>query len=109
MNTNAASAPQLKLDGRALINGLRVAAKSGAVFDCISPVDGQVLTQAARCNAADIDAAVASARAAFDDRRWASLAPAQRKRVLIKFADLIAEHSDELALMETLDMGKPIQ
>ena len=109
MNTNAASAPQLKLDGRALINGMRVAAKSGAVFDCISPVDGQVLTQAARCSAADIDAAVAAARAAFEDRRWAGMAPAQRKRVLIRFADLIAEHGDELALMETLDMGKPIQ
>ena len=109
MNNNAASAPQLKLDGRALINGMRVAAKSGAVFDCISPVDGQVLTPAARCSAADIDAAVAAARAAFEDRRWAGMAPAQRKRVLIKFADLIAEHGDELALMETLDMGKPIQ
>ena len=109
MNTNAASAPQLKLDGRALINGMRVPAKSGAVFDCISPVDGQVLTQAARCSAADIDAAVAAARAAFEDRRWAGMAPAQRKRILIRFADLIAEHGDELALMETLDMGKPIQ
>ena len=109
MNTNAASAPQLKLDGRALINGMRVAAKSGAVFDCISPVDGQVLTQAARCSGADIDTAVAAARAAFEDRRWAGMAPAQRKRVLIRFADLIAEHGDELALMETLDMGKPIQ
>ena len=105
----AAPIAQLTLDGRALINGLRVGAKSGAVFDCVSPIDGKVLTQAARCGGADIDAAVACARAAFDDRRWAGMAPAQRKRVLIKFADLIAQHSDELALMETLDMGKPIQ
>ena len=105
----AAPIAQLTLDGRALINGLRVGAKSGAVFDCVSPIDGKVLTQAARCGGADIDAAVACARAAFDDRRWAGMAPAQRKRVLIKFADLIAQHGDELALMETLDMGKPIQ
>ena len=109
MNTSAAPALKLKPDGRAFINGLRVAAKSGAVFDCISPVDGQVLTQAARCSGADIDAAVAAARAAFEDRRWAGMAPAQRKRILIRFADLIAEHGDELALTETLDMGKPIQ
>jgi gamma-glutamyl-gamma-aminobutyraldehyde dehydrogenase/4-guanidinobutyraldehyde dehydrogenase/NAD-dependent aldehyde dehydrogenase len=108
MNTTA-ELPQLKLDGRALINGLRVAAKSGAVFDCISPIDGKVLTQTARCAAADIDAAVTAARTAFEDRRWAGMAPAQRKRVLIRFAELISQHGDELALMETLDMGKPIQ
>ena len=96
-------------DGRAFINGKRAAAHSGAVFDCISPVDGRLLTQVARCDAADIDAAVAAARTAFDDRRWRGLAPAQRKRVMIRFADLLLEHADALALTETLDMGKPIK
>ncbi|MDV7399033.1 aldehyde dehydrogenase family protein, partial [Arthrospira platensis SPKY1] len=62
-------------DGRALIQGQRVAARSGAVFDCISPVDGRVLTQVARCAEADIDAAVQAARAAFEDRRWAGKPP----------------------------------
>ena len=99
----------LKLDGRAFINGARVEACSGIVFDCISPVDGQIITQTARCDAADIDIAVAAARAAFEDRRWAGMAPAARKRVMIKFADLVSQHGDELAIMETLDMGKPIQ
>jgi len=54
-------------DGRAVINGQRVAARSGAVFDCISPVDGRVLTQVARGAEADIDAAVQTARAAITD------------------------------------------
>lgn len=96
-------------DGRALINGRRVDALDGQQFDCISPVDGRLLTQVARCGAADIDAAVAAARAAFADKRWCGLAPAQRKRVLIRFADLLQQHGDELALTETLDMGKPVK
>ena len=96
-------------DGRALINGKRVGAADGQLFDCISPVDGKVLTQVARCGAADVDAAVSAARAAFDDGRWSGMAPAQRKRVMIRFADLLLQHGDELAMTETLDMGKPVK
>ena len=96
-------------DGRALINGERVAARDGQSFDCISPVDGRLLTQVARCGQADIDAAVAAARAAFEDRRWAGKAPAQRKRVMIRFAELIQANGDLLALTESLDMGKPVK
>ena len=96
-------------DGRALINGQRVAAMDGQTFDCISPVDGRLLTQVARCSQADVDVAVAAGRAAFEDRRWSGMAPAVRKRVMIKFADQLLAHADELALMETLDMGKPIK
>ncbi|MDO9143680.1 aldehyde dehydrogenase [Rhodoferax sp.] len=96
-------------DGRALINGARVHARSGQTFDCISPVDGRLLTTVARCGQADVDAAVAAGRAAFEDRRWCGMAPAARKRVMIKFADQLLVHADELALMETLDMGKPIR
>lgn len=103
------SMPNLQFDGRAFIDGQRVAARSGEVFDCISPVDGRVLTQVARGAQADIDAAVQAARAAFEDRRWAGKAPAQRKRILIKFAELVLAHGDELALTETLDMGKPVK
>jgi gamma-glutamyl-gamma-aminobutyraldehyde dehydrogenase/4-guanidinobutyraldehyde dehydrogenase/NAD-dependent aldehyde dehydrogenase len=107
--TSATDPSQLRFDGRALVDGQRVAARSGAVFDCLSPVDGRLLTQVARCAEADVDAAVAAARAAFEDRRWAGLAPAQRKRVMVKFADLVLAHADELALTETLDMGKPVR
>ncbi len=99
----------LKLDGRALINGKRQASKSGATFDCISPVDGRLLTQVARCEQADVDDAVAAARAAFEDKRWRGKAPAQRKRIMIAFADQLLQHADELALTETLDMGKPVK
>lgn len=99
----------LRLDGRAFINGKRVSAKEGQQFDCISPVDGCVLTQVSRCSAADIDTAVSAARQAFEDRRWRGLAPSQRKHIMIRFADLLVQHGDELALIETLDMGKPIK
>jgi gamma-glutamyl-gamma-aminobutyraldehyde dehydrogenase/4-guanidinobutyraldehyde dehydrogenase/NAD-dependent aldehyde dehydrogenase len=96
-------------DGRALINGQRVGARDGQLFDCISPVYGRVLTQVARCSTNDVDAAVAAARAAFEDRRWRGLPPAQRKRIMIRFADLLVQFGDELAVTETLDMGKPVK
>ncbi|MES2126482.1 MAG: aldehyde dehydrogenase [Pseudomonadota bacterium] len=102
-------AQALRIDARAFINGARVDAASGLHFDCRSPIDGRKLAEAARCDAADVDRAVAAARAAFEDRRWASQAPAARKRVLVKFADLMLANADELALLETLDMGKPIK
>ncbi|PRD69152.1 aldehyde dehydrogenase PuuC [Malikia spinosa] len=96
-------------DGRALINGRRCAAQDGQTFDDRSPVDGRVIAQIARGGAGDIDAAVAAARAAFNDRRWAGQPPAQRKRVLIKLAELLMAQRDELALTECLDMGKPLR
>ncbi|MFP5466551.1 MAG: aldehyde dehydrogenase [Gammaproteobacteria bacterium] len=98
-----------RFDGRAVINGERVAARDGQTFDSLSPVDGRLLTPVARCGAADIDAAVSAARAAFTDRRWAGKAPAARKRIMIKFAELIQANGDLLALTETLDMGKPLR
>jgi gamma-glutamyl-gamma-aminobutyraldehyde dehydrogenase/4-guanidinobutyraldehyde dehydrogenase/NAD-dependent aldehyde dehydrogenase len=99
----------VQIDGRAVIQGRRVDALSGARFDCISPVDGRKLAEVARCGEADVDAAVVSSRAAFEDGRWAGKAPAERKRTLIRFADLMLANKDELALLETLDMGKPIR
>ena len=104
-----ARAAAISFDGRALIAGKRVAALSGETFACVSPIDGRTLTQVARGQAADIAAAVASARVAFDDRRWSGMAPAARKKVLVRFADKIMAAREELALLETLDMGKPIQ
>ncbi|WP_281910815.1 aldehyde dehydrogenase [Massilia varians] len=101
-------AAKMAIDGRAFIDGLRVDARSGARFDCLSPIDGRKLAEVARCDAADADAAVASARRAFEDGRWSGMAPDARKRVLVRFADLMLAHRDELALLETLDMGKPI-
>ncbi len=102
-------AAALRIDGRPLIGGRRVDTQSGEQFDCISPIDGRVLGSVSRGQAADVDTAVQSARAAFNDGRWAGRAPAARKRVLLRFAELILAAKDELALLETLDMGKPIQ
>jgi gamma-glutamyl-gamma-aminobutyraldehyde dehydrogenase/4-guanidinobutyraldehyde dehydrogenase/NAD-dependent aldehyde dehydrogenase len=99
----------LAIDGRAFIDGERVWAKGEQRFDKLSPVDGRVLGAVARCDGADVDVAVAAARAAFEDRRWAGMSPARRKRVMVRFGDLVQQHGEELALLETLDMGKPIQ
>jgi len=102
-------ASALRIDGRAVIDGQRRDAVSGETFACLSPIDGRTLGAVARGAQADIDAAVASARAAFDDARWAGKPPAVRKKLLQRFADKILAARDELALLETLDMGKPIQ
>jgi 4-guanidinobutyraldehyde dehydrogenase/NAD-dependent aldehyde dehydrogenase len=102
-------AAALKMDGRAFIDGQRKWAVSEQQFDNYSPIDGRNLGAVARCQSDDVDLAVIASRRAFDDGRWANLAPAARKRVLIKFADLVLKYGDELALLETLDMGKPIK
>lgn len=104
-----AAAAALKIDGRAVIGGRRVASLSGETFACLSPIDGRTLGAVVRGRADDVDAAVAAARHAFADGRWANQAPAMRKKVLQRFAEKILSARDELALLETLDMGKPIQ
>jgi 4-guanidinobutyraldehyde dehydrogenase / NAD-dependent aldehyde dehydrogenase len=98
----------LNLEGRAFVDGAYRWAASGETFDSISPVDGRFLAKVASTDEADADAAVLAARRAFESGTWRLQAPAARKRVLIRFADLILEHQEELALLETLDMGKPI-
>jgi hypothetical protein len=102
-------AQALAPDGRAFVDGARRDAVGGNTFAKHSPIDGRALGPVARCRAADVDAAVASARTAFDDGRWAAKSPAQRKKILQRFADAILGAKDELALLETLDMGKPIR
>lgn len=101
-------AANLFIQGHAFIDGRCQAAVSGETFDCISPVDGRVLAKVASCDQADADKAVACARSAFNAGVWSRLAPVQRKQVMLRFADLIESHAQELALLETLDMGKPI-
>ncbi|MEG7363004.1 aldehyde dehydrogenase [Pseudomonas citronellolis] len=103
-----ARASQLRIEGRAFIDGQYRDAADGATFDCISPVDGRLLAKVASCDAADAERAVHSARAAFESGMWSQQAPAARKAVLVRFAELLEEHAEELALLETLDMGKPI-
>jgi len=101
-------AATLSIEGRAFIDGAYRDAYSGRAFDCVSPIDGRVLTSVADCGAGDVDAAVAAARRAFDEGVWAALNPRARKAILLRWAALMREHLEELALLETLDAGKPI-
>jgi acyl-CoA reductase-like NAD-dependent aldehyde dehydrogenase len=101
-------ASQLKFRHQAFIDGRYVDAASGETFDCVSPVDGRMLVKVAATDAADVDVAVAAARRSFEQGSWSRMAPARRKVTLLKFAELIRANREELALTETLDMGKPI-
>ncbi|SDR34736.1 gamma-glutamyl-gamma-aminobutyraldehyde dehydrogenase [Paraburkholderia fungorum] len=101
-------AATLSIEGRAFIDGEYRDAAGGRTFDCLSPIDGKLLAKVADSGAADVDAAVAAARRAFDSGVWSGLNPRQRKAILLRWAASIREHMDELALLETLDAGKPI-
>jgi acyl-CoA reductase-like NAD-dependent aldehyde dehydrogenase len=102
-------ANSLDIEGRAFIDGEYCDARGGKTFECRSPIDNRLLIDVAACDAADADTAVISARAAFESGVWSRKAPAERKRVMIRFAELIEAHREELALLESLDMGKPIR
>ena len=93
---------------KALIDGVETASHSGRTFDNRSSRDGSLINQIAACDAADVDRAVVSARTAFEDGRWSSLAPKARKKILHRLADLMEQHAENLALLESLDTGKPI-
>ncbi|MBO6812574.1 MULTISPECIES: aldehyde dehydrogenase [Marinobacter] len=103
-----ALADNLTIEGRAYLNGAYQWAVDGGTFASISPIDSRELSVVASCDQRDADQAVVAARNAFEAGIWRQLAPAKRKAVLLRFADLIEAHGDELALLETLDMGKPI-
>jgi 4-guanidinobutyraldehyde dehydrogenase / NAD-dependent aldehyde dehydrogenase len=102
-------AKSVQFPTQAFIGGRHVDAASGATFDSVNPATGKVLARVAAGDVADVDSAVAAARVAFHKGSWAHLAPAKRKRILLKFAELILKHKEELALLETLDVGKPIR
>jgi gamma-glutamyl-gamma-aminobutyraldehyde dehydrogenase len=100
--------PNLSISQQAIIGGKAVDAASGQTFDCISPIDGKKLATVASCGSEDVERAVSSARKAFESGVWSERPPAARKKIMQLFARKVAEHADELALLETLDMGKPI-
>ena len=89
-----------------LIGGERVLAAEGRTFDTVNPANGEVFRTVAEAGAEDADRAVRAATHAFDD--WGTRTPIQRAKVLYRWADLIEEHADELALIETRDMGMAI-
>ncbi len=102
------SASRIDFETRLFIGGIFVDAQSGKTFETLNPATGKVLTRVAEGDAADIDMAVEAARRAFEKGAWASMAPRERKKVLLRFADLIETNLTELAVMETQDSGKPI-
>ena len=98
----------LNIENRAFINGEYSAAISGKTLDVVNPATDETLTQIARCQEEDVELAVTCARQAFLSGEWSNSAPSYRKAVLSQFATLIDQHREELALLETLDTGKPI-
>jgi phenylacetaldehyde dehydrogenase len=89
------------------INGQWVDAASGKTFETPNPATGETLARVAEGDAEDINRAVRAARAAFDDGPWSRMTPSERGRIVWKIGDLILEHVDELAQLESLDNGKP--
>jgi len=108
MTDYKAIAASLAFPDKVLIDGTFQNAASGETFDTINPATGEVLARVPACGAADVEAAVASARKAFEGGSWSGLHPSARKAILLKLADLIDENTTELAVMEALDAGKPI-
>ncbi|OWT80699.1 MULTISPECIES: aldehyde dehydrogenase [unclassified Achromobacter] len=103
-----AKADQLSFRTQAYIDGQWTDASDGATFDTLNPATGQVLAKVAACGVADVDRAVAAARRAFERGVWAELPRTERKAALLRLAALIDTHREELAVLETVDMGKPI-
>lgn len=101
-------APSEVLELRHLIDGVWVPSASGETFDRSSPATGQLVSTAAKGGQADVEAAIAAARTAFDDRRWSDVPGAERAKLLNKVADLIDANRSKIALFETMESGKPI-
>jgi acyl-CoA reductase-like NAD-dependent aldehyde dehydrogenase len=101
-------ARQARREWPAFIEGRTVSGACAKQFPMVDPATGKEWARVAACDTADIDLAVKAARAAFEDRRWAGLKPRDRKRILLRLAELMREHREELALLETLSVGKPI-
>ncbi|MGH3625914.1 MAG: aldehyde dehydrogenase family protein, partial [Sciscionella sp.] len=90
------------------IDGQWVDAASGQTFETPNPATGETLANVAEGDAEDINRAVRAARRAFEDGPWSRMTPSDRGRLIWKIGDLILEHADELAQLESLDNGKPV-
>jgi len=105
----AALAEGMAFPTQAFVDGAFRPALSGQTFATTNPATGKVLAQIAACASEDVDVAVSAAKTAFEDGRWSRLSPNERKHTLLRFADLLEQHGHELAVMESLDSGKPIR
>ncbi|MBB5223859.1 gamma-glutamyl-gamma-aminobutyraldehyde dehydrogenase [Amaricoccus macauensis] len=104
----AAIADGLGFSGNAFIDGAFRPAASGKTFPTVNPATGKVLAELAACGAEDVDFAVGKAKEAFDDGRWRKRAPSERKETLLRLAKLMERNRHELAVLESLDSGKPV-
>ncbi|MCP4980420.1 MAG: aldehyde dehydrogenase [Gammaproteobacteria bacterium] len=104
-----AIASDLNLPSNAFIDGRFQAAKSKKTFASINPATGKTIADIAACDARDVDLAVNKAREAFDDGRWSRVHPGERKKALIRLAKLMKRNCHELAVMESIDSGKPVR
>lgn len=103
-NPSIAAVPRKRL----LIDGAWVEAASGQVFPTYNPASGEHIADLADAGAEDVDRAVAAARRAFEDSPWRQARPAERQAILLRLADLVETHAEELARLDTIDMGMPI-
>lgn len=94
--------------GKAFIDGKFCWAADGAKFDTTNPATGEVLAEVAHCKSTDVDRAVSAARRVFNEGTWSQAEPEERKEVLLKIAQLVRDHANELAVLESLDTGKTI-
>jgi len=99
-------AAAIRFRDKAFIDGKFVSARTGRTFASINPATGETLAEVASCGEEDVDRAVAAARRAFLSGSWSRATPAHRKEVLLRLARLLRENLQELALLESLDMGK---
>jgi acyl-CoA reductase-like NAD-dependent aldehyde dehydrogenase len=95
-------------EGQLFIGGEWRDASGGRRRDVVDPSTGQVVTTVAEAETADLDAAVAAARTAFESGPWPRLSPRERGRVLLRAAELLRERAGEFAALESIDVGKPI-
>lgn len=101
-------AAELRLRDRALIDGVPTEAVDGARFEVINPANGTRLANVVACGEREVDLAVKAARRAFERGPWARMAPGERKTVLLRLSQLMLAHREELALLDSLSMGKPV-
>jgi len=101
-------AGRLEYRNKAFINGEFVDAKNGQTFADVNPATGKTITDVARCDTDDVDKAVYAARSAFDSSVWSGKSPRERKQVIQRLSQLILDNQNEFALLECLDVGKPI-
>lgn len=105
----AAIAKSMSFPNTAFINGAFKPAISGNTFSTLNPATCDLLTEVSACGSEDVDYAVSKAKEAVEDGRWRLLPPGERKAVLLKFAKLLENNRHELAVLESLDSGKPVR